>query len=101
MKSYVYIYTYFVLFLFTSVCLAQSRTVQKNNMQWVQYYTTTHLNDDWNLQIDGGYRLQNNFEDKVGYILRSAVAYQKTNKLFLAAGLGYLGNYSNDVFSRH
>lgn len=95
------IYTYFVLFLFTSVCLAQSRTVQKNNMQWVQYYTTTHLNDDWYLQIDGGYRLQNNFEDKVGYILRSAVAYQKTNKLSLAAGLGYLGNYSNDIFSRH
>lgn len=95
------IYAYFVLFLFTSVCLAQSRTVQKNNMQWVQYYTTTHLNDDWYLQIDGGYRLQNNFEDKVGYILRSAVAYQKTNKLSLAAGLGYLGNYSNDVFSRH
>ena len=89
---------FFTLFL-PSMYLAQSRTVQKNNMQWIQYYTTTHLNDDWNLQIDGGYRLQNNFEDKVGYIFRSGIAYQKTNKLSFAAGMGYLGSYKNDIFN--
>ena len=91
----------FLSFFLPSLYLAQSRTVQKNNMQWIQYYTITHLNDDWNLQIDGGYRMQNNFEGKVGYILRSAIAYQKTNKLSFAAGTGYLGSYKNDIFSRH
>ena len=91
----------FFTFLLPSLYLAQSRTVQKNNMQWIQYYTITHLNDDWNLQIDGGYRMQNNFEGKVGYILRSAIAYQKTNKLSFAAGTGYLGSYKKDIFSLH
>ena len=89
------------VFLFANYfSFSQGNQVIEKNMQWVQYYTTTHFNTDWALQFDAGYRLQNNFNNKVGYIARAAIAFRENSNWSFAAGLGYLGNYSNDVLSR-
>lgn len=94
-------YFVFLLLFCTSLSRAQSRTVEKNNMQWIQYYTNTHFSDEWTLQVDAGYRLQNSFENKVGYIARIAMGFQQTDKLSFAAGIGYLAGYQDDIFTRN
>ncbi|MAD98449.1 MAG: hypothetical protein CMB99_14080 [Flavobacteriaceae bacterium] len=89
------------LALIGSKSFAQGTTTVENNMQWIQYYTTTDLNEHWAFQMDAGYRLQNSFENKVGYIVRSAISYGKNKQWSFAAGLGYLGGYQNDVLNRN
>ncbi len=90
-----------ILVLLTFKALGQSASTVENNMQWIQYYTTTDLNDRWVFQLDAGYRLQNSFENKVGYIARTAISFKESSKWSYAAGLGYLGGYQNDILTRH
>ncbi len=84
-----------VAFTFSSDGFGQSKTVTKGNRQWVHYYNQTKVAEKWAIQLDGGYRWENDFLEASQYLVRIAGGYKIASGLTLAAGFGYWGSYTN------
>jgi len=86
--------------VFSFIVLAIPVFAQKNittkNKQWIQYYNTVKLSKKFLLKSDFGYRVENNFEDKSQYIVRSGLGYKIMPKMQIVVGLDHLGEYRGD-----
>ena len=82
------------------VALSQEKDIDQNDQQWIQYYGSLDLSDQWILSLDGGYRVKNKFRDKSQFISRMAIAYRLSAFAKLGGGFAFLGFYEDKEISR-
>lgn len=85
----------FSIFFVSSVIVAQEKTVNKENQQWIQYYNQLKLSEKWSLLTDGGFRWKNDLKENSQYIIRTAANYKLNSTMSVSAGLAHLGFYDN------
>lgn len=73
---------------------SQTKTINRSNQQWLQYYGQLQLPKKWVLSFDGGFRWKDG--DKLLYIGRAGLGYQLKERLRLSAGFATQGTFQND-----
>ncbi|WP_177205421.1 DUF2490 domain-containing protein [Halpernia frigidisoli] len=84
-----------VSFLVGLKSFAQEKKVNRENQQWIQYYTQLKFNDKWTLFTDGGFRWKNDLENSSQYIVRTGIYYKLNSSMAVGAGFAHLGFYDN------
>src|SRR3954452_23690960 len=80
--------------------IAQEKTVNKGNQQWIQYYTQVKLAGKWIFLADAGYRVANNFQVSSQYIIRAGLNYALNPNIQVGAGFAHLGFYTSGEISK-
>lgn len=81
------------IFLNLNFAFSSERNINRENMQWVQYYTQTKINSNWSILADAGHRLRDNFSQNSQFIARAGIAYKLSANTQIAAGYAQLGYF--------
>lgn len=77
--------------------LGQPKNVVENEQTWFGYFNQTRFTNRSGLWFDGHIRLTDNFAERVNQgIVRAAYVYYLHDNVRLAAGYGYIANFSGD-----
>lgn len=89
---------YFILL--TVNFFAQNDVGRSYNLFWLNYSNSIQLNSKWGINTDVQHRTTNGFEKQTLSAMRSAIAYQVNNFIFVSAGGAYFRNYLHNDLSR-
>lgn len=88
----------FLLFLLIIVSVesaaAQTKVVNREHQQWLQYNSQAKVSDKWSLLLAAGYRWKEGFHEPTSYIFRTAAYYQLRKNIQLSGGFGVNGAYA-------
>ena len=77
----------------------QAQTI-KGSQQWVQYYASYSMENDWSLTLDGGYRWITDLPKTRQYIARLSANKELPNHFGVGFGVASLGAYVAGEYSK-
>lgn len=89
-----------LLIYLSTLCVSAQKNVTHANQQWIQYYNSIKINDQFSLYTDLGLRWRNELGEVSQTLMRTGLGYQANQQTRFIVGFAFLTFHKNEETSK-
>lgn len=93
-------FTYSLMLLQMSYCLAQQKNISRQTQIWYQYFVTAKLNPKWAVVADGGFRTKD-WDKAHTFLIRAGIRYNISSRMNTSCGYALFISYPSSNNTNH